>query len=53
MFPNENRCEDGFDRTSPVISAEWPRRLPHEGRTTDCWASKHQADAQKTFYISE
>jgi hypothetical protein len=47
IFPNENRYEDGFDRASPLISAEWPRRLSQEGRATDYCSSTHQADAQK------
>ena len=58
-FPHENRCDDGFDRTSPVKS------FPPNGYdihdmignvwewTTDWWTGKHEADAPKACCIPE
>ena len=58
-FPHENRCDDGFDRTSPVTA------FPPNGYglhdmignvwewTTDWFSPKHQADAPKTCCIPE
>jgi formylglycine-generating enzyme len=59
QFPNENRSEDGFERTSPVTA------FPPNGYgvfdmignvwewTTDWWSGKHEADAPKTCCIPE
>ena len=58
-FPLENRCDDGFDRTSPV------RAFPPNGYgvydmignvwewTTDWYSPKHEADAKKACCIPE
>jgi formylglycine-generating enzyme len=58
-FPLENRCEDGFERTSPVLA------FPPNGYdvfdmignvwewTADWYSAKHEADARKACCIPE
>jgi formylglycine-generating enzyme required for sulfatase activity len=59
IFPLENRCEDGFERTSPV------KAFPPNGYgvhdmignvwewTADWWSARHEADAQKPCCIPQ
>ncbi len=58
-FPRENRCDDGFDRTSPVVA------FPPNGYgiydmignvwewTSDWFSPKHESEAKKTCCIPE
>jgi sulfatase modifying factor 1 len=56
-FPHENHSDDGFERTSPVLSFPPNGYGVHDmiGNvwewTTDWWSSKHQADAAKACCI--
>jgi formylglycine-generating enzyme required for sulfatase activity len=58
-FPNQNRNEDGFERTSPVTAFPPNGYGVHDmiGNvwewTTDWWSAKHEADAPKTCCIPE
>jgi formylglycine-generating enzyme len=58
-FPHENRCEDGFDRTSPVTAFPPNGYGVHDmiGNvwewTTDWWSAKHEPDAQKACCVPE
>jgi formylglycine-generating enzyme len=58
-FPHDNRCNDGFERTSPVLSFPPNGYGVHDmiGNvwewTTDWWSSKHQADAAKACCIPQ
>jgi formylglycine-generating enzyme len=46
-FPHENRCEDGFDRTSPVTA------FPPNGYGVRDMIGKHEPDAQKACCVPE
>jgi formylglycine-generating enzyme len=58
-FPHENRCEDGFERTSPVTA------FPPNGYgvydmignawewTVDWWSAKHEGDAAKACCVPQ
>jgi formylglycine-generating enzyme required for sulfatase activity len=58
-FPHENKCEDGFDRTSPVTAFPPNGYGVHDmiGNvwewTTDWWTAKHAPDAQKACCVPE
>lgn len=57
QFPNENRCEDGYARTSPVTAFPANGYGIHDmiGNvwewTTDWYSQQHEADAAKTCCI--
>jgi formylglycine-generating enzyme len=58
-FPHENRCEDGFDRTSPVTAFPPNGYGVHDmiGNvwewTTDWYTQRHEADAPKACCVPE
>jgi formylglycine-generating enzyme required for sulfatase activity len=58
-FPHENRSEDGFQRTSPVMAFPANGYGVHDmiGNvwewTTDWWSAKHQPDAAKACCIPQ
>jgi sulfatase modifying factor 1 len=58
-FPNQNLCEDGYERTSPVTAFPPNDYGVHDmiGNvwewTTDWWSSRHEADAPKACCIPE
>src|SRR5690349_8321221 len=59
IFPLENRCEDGFARTSPVTAFPPNGYGVHDmiGNvwewTADWWSARHDADAQKPCCIPQ
>jgi formylglycine-generating enzyme len=58
-FPRENQCEDGFERTSPVMAFPPNGYGVHDmiGNvwewTTDWWSVKHEPEAAKACCIPE
>jgi formylglycine-generating enzyme required for sulfatase activity len=58
-FPNQNLCEDGFERTAPVTAFPPNGYGVHDmiGNvwewTTDFWSEKHEADAPKACCIPQ
>jgi formylglycine-generating enzyme required for sulfatase activity len=59
IFPLENRCEDGFERTSPVMAFPPNGYGVHDmiGNvwewTADWWSARHDADAHKACCIPQ
>ena len=58
-FPHDNRCDDGFTRTSPVMAFPANGYGVHDmiGNvwewTTDWWSARHEADAAKPCCVPQ